>query len=258
MKGTFTITFGDQAENHVGMQKIGSCCNSGLSLEDFFAIRKCLSKREINCEIIDLNHVIQKIGIYPDEEAYLLIIRNGVNLLLEDEDANNNLFDELSNLSWDTKALMYGRVVNKNARYNLCFNDVGQKPNYELGQGTITAFKKVPLLSQLRECMINLITPINTLVAEGNYYYDTTKCGIGFHGDSERKIVIGVRIGESMKLVYQWYKESKPIGEIMTFNFNSGDIYIMSEKAVGTDWKCRSKYTLRHAAGCDKFIKKIE
>ena len=29
----------------------------------------------------------------------------------------------------------------------------------------------------------------------------------------------------------------------------------MSEKAVGADWKLRSKYTLRHAAGAKKYLK---
>ena len=32
-----------------------------------------------------------------------------------------------------------------------------------------------------------------------------------------------------------------------------GDMYIMSEKATGFDWKSKSKYTLRHAAGCQKY-----
>jgi hypothetical protein len=29
----------------------------------------------------------------------------------------------------------------------------------------------------------------------------------------------------------------------------------MCSKAVGTDWKRSSIYTLRHAAGCEKYIK---
>lgn len=32
-------------------------------------------------------------------------------------------------------------------------------------------------------------------------------------------------------------------------------MYIMSEKATGYDWKKRSIYTLRHAAGCKKYLK---
>jgi len=35
-----------------------------------------------------------------------------------------------------------------------------------------------------------------------------------------------------------------------------GDMYIMSEKASGFDWKKRSIYTLRHAAGEKYVVKK--
>jgi hypothetical protein len=34
---------------------------------------------------------------------------------------------------------------------------------------------------------------------------------------------------------------------------NPGDVYIMSEKTVGTDWKKKTIPTLRHATGCAKF-----
>ena len=89
--------------------------------------------------------------------------------------------------------------------------------------------------------------------AEGNYYYNPEKCGIGYHGDSERKIVVGVRLGVSIPLCYQWFYKSKPIGDRIRLDLNHGDIYIMSAKAVGNDWRKRSIYTLRHSAGCDKY-----
>ena len=36
---------------------------------------------------------------------------------------------------------------------------------------------------------------------------------------------------------------------------NHGDIYVMSEKATGYDWKKRNRLTVRHAAGCEKYLK---
>jgi hypothetical protein len=30
-------------------------------------------------------------------------------------------------------------------------------------------------------------------------------------------------------------------------------MYVMSEKTTGFDWKSKTKYTLRHAAGCEKY-----
>ncbi len=86
-------------------------------------------------------------------------------------------------------------------------------------------------------------------------YYDNSKCGIGFHGDGERRKVIALRLGDSLPICYQWFKDGNPCGNRQDIIINGGDIYIMSEKAVGTDWKKKKIWTLRHAAGCSKFIK---
>ena len=45
--------------------------------------------------------------------------------------------------------------------------------------------------------ILPLIIPekCTNMVAEGNYYYDLKKCGIGFHGDAERKKVVAIRVG---------------------------------------------------------------
>jgi hypothetical protein len=40
----------------------------------------------------------------------------------------------------------------------------------------------------------------------------------------------------------------------LELTLNDGDMYIMSEKAVGTDWKKRSIASLRHAAGNKKYL----
>ncbi len=65
--------------------------------------------------------------------------------------------------------------------------------------------------------------------------------------------MIGLRIGSTMDLQYQWFQNSKPIGSRVAVKLNNGDFYVMSEKAVGTDWKKRLIPTLRHAAGCKKY-----
>jgi hypothetical protein len=94
----------------------------------------------------------------------------------------------------------------------------------------------------------------SNLEVEGNYYYDVKKCGIGFHGDSERKKVIAASLGASRPIHWQWYENSKPIGRRIKLQLKNGDMYIMSEKANGWDWKFFSKKTLRHAAG-EKYVK---
>jgi alkylated DNA repair dioxygenase AlkB len=93
--------------------------------------------------------------------------------------------------------------------------------------------------------------------AEGNLYYDTSKTYIGLHGDTERTFVIGLRLGEQIPLHFQWFLKTEKLGEKTTVQFSPGDVYVMSFKAVGTDWKKRLIPTLRHAAGDTRLIKKL-
>ena len=176
--------------------------------------------------------------------------------MLIGEDYNIDMFyKEQDCLDKDSKALMRGRVVNKLARYNLCFSDFSQKSDFEKGMGTVIDFKDVKVLSMVRDNISKYFgDKCKSLIAEGNYYYDPNKCGIGYHGDSERKIVIGIRVGKEMPLCFRWYYRSEIVSPTLKINLRHGDIYFSSEKAVGFDWKKSSKYTLRHAAGCEKFL----
>ena len=154
---------------------------------------------------------------------------------------------------------MYGRVVNKHARHNLCFGEAHQAPNYEEGMGTVYAFDEVPLLKKIR-CGLGEISGEKgtNLQAEGNYYYDVKSCGIGWHGDSERLKVVGVRLGATIPLVYCWFYKNKNITPVINnrrLKLEHGDIYVMCQKATGDDWKKGNSYTLRHAAGADKYTK---
>jgi len=246
-KSTITITLGDQAENHVGMQKIGTLSKCGFTYEDMVQVINKYDNDDY--ELINLSeHCEPK---YKPDPAYVLILKSCVNKYCDP----NDLYHEMTELPWDSKALMYGRVVNKHARHNLCFGPIAQEPNYENGKGRIISLLSTPILSSIMDVMNDLLPhKANDLVAEGNYYYDVTKCGIGYHGDTERKKVIGIRLGATMPLVFQWYSGGAKVGNPLTFTLEHGDIYFMSEKATGNDWKKRNITTLRHAAGCDKYI----
>ena len=204
--------------------------------------------------MIRLNHSSTKAA--PDApDASILVIRNGVELLTSETNFLQSLYQEQTKLDPDQRARMRGRVVNKIARYNLCFSTVGQSADYEQGKGTIVAWDQVPYTQTLRNRLTETFKTL-PLECEGNYYYDTTspKVGIGFHGDSERRLVIGVRMGTSMPLMYWWFKNFEPVGEPTTILLNHGDIYAMSEKAVGFDWKRSSILTLRHSAGSYSYL----
>jgi len=55
-------------------------------------------------------------------------------------------------------------------------------------------------------------------------------------------------------LHYHWFKNSEAIGKTIKLSFDHGDMYVMSEKATGFDWKLKTIPTLRHAAGAKKFL----
>lgn len=249
MQSTYTITFGDQAENHVGMKKIGKLATEGFSLHDLQTAGEWFLDNNVDVKIYDLSMPVE--DTHQVDKAYLLVAKNGLSAVCNPD----SFFHEQSTLNKDSKAFMYGRVVNKKARHNLCFDDQASDPDYANGLGTVVAFDTVPLLNNFRKTLPSIIgQKASNLKAEGNYYYDVTKCGIGFHGDSERKLVVGIRVGSPLPLRYQWYHESKPFGPSMEFILDHGDVYIMSEKAVGTDWKRKKIFTLRHAAGCPRFL----
>ena len=256
-KRCFTITYGDQAENHKGMQVIGELAEKGFNLQDLLFAKNNFEKLGSICELIDLRDSVKDEEIKNNlDPAYVLIIRNGVGAILKDlKKTSDDMYDEQKVLDVDKKAKMYGRVVNKHARHNLCFSTESQEPDYENGKGRIVSFDNVPLTNYVRNKIPEIIGQIGeNLQAEGNYYYDTSKCGIGYHGDSERLKVVAVRLGKTIPLCFLWFYKNKYVNGMTYINdFKNGDMYIMSEKATGNDWKKKNIYTLRHSAGCEKY-----
>jgi len=164
------------------------------------------------------------------------------------------MFREQAALDVYKKAFMKGRVVNKHARWNLCFDDNSRAPDYQNKMGRIVSFDEVPITKAIMDRFVEFFGPKSAgLKGEGNYYYDVKQCGIGFHGDSERRKVVAIRLGASIPMHYQWFYKTEPVGDRMIFPVDGGDIYVMSEKAVGTDWHKKNSYTLRHATGSAEY-----
>ena len=253
LQSTITLTFGECGENHVGMEKIGTTGLKGTGFTIAFLkdLRTRCEAKGLKCMTANLATGLPSETV-ADEEAKILVVRNALDVLLGIPKAHEALFQEQAGLDVDKKALMYKRVVNKKARWNLCFANEGHEPAYEEGKGRVVPWSDVPLTQKLRTVLMDLLK-VEDLMGEGNYYYDTSKCGIGYHGDTERRKVAAVRLGCEMPIFWQWYQGSKPVGSKMGLKLGGGDLYFMSEKAVGTDWKESSKLTLRHAAGCSDY-----
>ncbi len=254
-KTTITLTFGDAGENHVGMEQLGECgqIGSGFTCEELRAIYDCFKDSVvINPEYYVLNDLLDQKDTSP---AALLVLRGFVA-------DHADLFREMNELEWDTKYfdVRRNRVLNKRARANLMLLEgVSRAPDYENRKGTIVDISKLPGLSELKATIeymgrLLIVNKFRGLVCEGNKYRSIRTCGIGYHGDTERRKVIGVRLGATMPLHFQWFHKGEPVGDNFLVRLHGGDLYIMSEKAVGHDWRDDDVCALRHAAGCDKYV----
>ena len=246
----YTLTFGDRAENQKGMEIIGNCAQKGLSVAELREIEVYLVTLGMECRCISLGQLVPQ---QFTAEAAVLVIQNGVNGLLKDSEGEDAMYKELRSMPKDTTYLnSFGKVVNKKARHNNTLADYDQTPDIPNRKGTVVNFKDYPMTGKLRDAIRELIS-YSSLVGELNHYFDAEKCSIGWHGDEERKIAVGARFGygaNEFPLKFQWYMKGKPIGCEGNIKLHTGDVYIMSEKAVGYDtWAKPWIPTLRHAAG---------
>ena len=274
-KGTMTLTFGEVAESHVGMEKIGKMDKKGFSYDELLIAKAYFESKGCKVLLVHLNDYlpqdvddpIEKVQLKaanfnPRYQAWILIARDGIKCLTGDE-GGKNILTEMLLFKWDTKLYNERRkiVQNKLARHNLNFSDTKQLADFEHGKGTTIPWKEVPILKGIKNSLIAAFgDSAKTLKCEGNLYYDPGKTGIGYHGDTERRKVIGLRLGRSMTIHYNWYYNNIPRGKNVSILLNEGDIYCMSEKTVGTDWLSAPKkqYTLRHSAGAEKYTTKTD
>ena len=233
----------------------------------------------LDLNALSLNDTVNDLG--DDDQARVLLLRNYIANWHGGHENDAEIYKEIAPIRWDAEYLdpnkyrteivdgkevkVRGKRMNKRARTNLCFvPDREQEPAVFEGKGTIYDLKKMKFLNSAVERLrddiakgliaIGSKTKVIINVVEGNRYYDLKTTGIGFHGDTERVVVICLSIGGwNYPMRWQWFKDGMPVGKPIDIRLNSGDVYIMSEKSVGADWKKSSIYTLRHAAGADKY-----
>jgi len=244
----YTVTFGDRAENEVGMQIIGTAASTGLSVAALHAIAAELR----GSEVINLTTLLGGCAFPRVPEAAVLVVRGGVATLLGPA-AESAICAELHRMPKDTTSLYMGAVKNKRARHNNCIADYEQAPDIANGRGTVVRFGDYPHVDALRTALTQRMRS-PPLVGELNHYFNANTCGIRWHGDAERRLVAGARFGagaNGMPFKMQWFYRGEPVGNEARIELSAGDIYILSDKAVGYDWQSSSTLTLRHAAGKD-------
>ena len=258
LKPTWSLTVGNGGENHTGMEFLGNLRKKGQGWD----VDRLLYAKDIlesifdkNVELFNLNEeCLQGVNIpkgSKPKDAYLMVVRNFLS-----ENVHKNMIKELGSYEWDRKYWDTRRqkVLNKLARANVCYGKEGRAANYAEGKGTIIGFDKSPLVGNLLK-VVEILMQDKGLIVEGNQYDNVSKNGIGPHGDTERVCVSCLRVGESMPMKFGMFWNCKLRGKPFETIINGGDLYFMSEEAVGAEWKSRSKWIWRHCAGAPKYLK---
>jgi alkylated DNA repair dioxygenase AlkB len=240
----YAITFGECAIPHVGREKLGSRREDGYTLEELTKISNYLSTQGYATEHINLTDLLP-LSLRAGNDASVLVIRNNRDKPLFGNP--DQYYQEQEKIEYDKKYFDKGKTMNKLARYNMVFGDTEIAHSEDYTQATIKSFASLPCLNFLRTYLSYPFGPkASNLYAEGNCYFNA-KSHIGFHGDTERKVVICLSLGASCNLKYHWrMASSSDNGPGREIALNHGDIYVMSEKATGYDWRMRSKVRLVH------------
>lgn len=263
----YALTFGEVAILHVGGKELGNGIrDTGFSVDE---LKELSNKIGILAEYVSISNALPE-HLRKDNEAGVLVIRcnkestigavDTVDTLPLSLDFADRLFNEQVGVEYDAKYWDTRRsaTLNKRARKNIVFGDIEVEHSDDYKQSSVKAFSNLPELNKIKEILPRILGDrANGLNAEGNHYHQP-KAGIGYHGDAERKTVICISLGKSSTLRYNWRMpgSSEHTHPAVDLVVNHGDIYIMSEKATGYDWKKRSRVRVVHGAGYKTYINK--
>jgi len=185
------------------------------------------------------------------------------------EEWSKSLFLEMNERGHDGVDKEYfnkrkGKIEMKRSRWTYHVGDRDQEPDIPKSTYRMYSFDTLPYVAKVRQGFDTLarrteIRSLENMMAEASVYYDNT-CGIGYHGDDERPNtpVIGVNMGESRFLTFRSFFRHRFLGEEIRLQLNTGDMYFLSEEAVGVGW-IRDSYRrviFRHRAGSERFLTK--
>ena len=183
----------------------------------------------------------------PCEEACVMVVRPN------SKATANACLREVEGIQFDTFTSARGKVLNAHTRHIAFLGEEARSPDASTGEHTVLGWSQIPATERARQELDELLGGL-PYVRSGCAlkYPDLQKCGIGWHGDGERRQTIVYRVGSSSStrpLCFQWYAQGETVGPVVRVHLEHGDYLVSSSKAVGKDWRLRKVPTLRHATG---------
>lgn len=256
MTETVNLVISESGHNY-GVHLKNDTTDNGYTLDDLMGICRTYSQEPYNARfsLYMLHEYATDVpsGCPDVDEAYVLVWRNYLNR----QDATD-LYKEQVALPWDTKYYDWKRnkVLHQHSRKNLRFGEDEQKPEYENGKETIIPFRSVPCLQTLRNRINKTFDRgIYDMNIQSHRFYDPEYTGIGWHGNEGMCKQIGLCLGINTTMKFRWWYDWHSFGKTVEIPLQNGDLYIVSKKAVGSDWRKRKIATLRNSIGSEKFTK---
>ena len=255
---SLSLTFAETGESGPSLPKYGRPHHAaeGLTLADLKQANKAFATAGYESRFIDLReeafgHLqgLAAADMPPsDLQPHVLVVKDGLAHLLRDSPFSRTyLTSVLLQERPDDKSIgNEGQVNTKRARWNIGIGDAAVAPSSAVEEAKGQVRSKIMSMHEapwdvfevLRRNLGGLFDAgkWEDLVAEANIYYNVQLCGIGFHGDTERRVVICARLMSDSPMKFAWFKDNKPVGDVVSVKVDSGDLYFMEDFAVGSEW----------------------
>lgn len=231
---------------------IGKPCEKGFNYTQLVQGSEWFKKKGCCTRLLDLTKLTTQ---KCPESAYALVVKKGLQYLLPEGSEPNTLYHELAELSMDTRVVVKNQLIERTDRHRVCCGMSAQYPNFREDRGTVHPFSSVPIIDHIQETLPDVFgVRAKDTVCETDYYFDTSKCCLPYHGNPERCKYIALCTGHGIQVHMGWFLGEKKIGTRIEIVLTHGDLLILSEKAIGSDWTRSDILTLRHAFGSTEVL----
>jgi hypothetical protein len=266
-----SITFSKSTESHAGTTVHGTSATVGYDKVDIDRAVAWAEENGVKYESYALHDLTGS-----TRKAHFLVLRDALGTLMGDPvngltSVTTEFLQEVVP-RLDDRFVNFQRVTQKKARQNaeigpvgyaseLASCPLGSRPGKVLS-GVVISYDILPNIKRIQQGLHRVLgAKAKDLLAEVNFYGQIRggtqkplkECGIGFHGDGERKDVVCVILGASKEIHFNAFSGTRPIGERLIVEVGSADIYIMDEAATGNSWvkdrRVPDPQHYRHAAG---------
>ena len=237
---SFTLTFSDASP----VKRVGKNAKNGFSIAELRKMCIDFGKKGFECEWIDLNAAMPPCHVLINTpKAAVLVIRKGVSWFKSEAD---DLLLKLKSLQWNEQVWLKHKLVKNPMRRHLKF---GEK-QYVSDEGLVVALKACPDIMKIRDSLNEMYSyrSVNFEV-EGDHYYDMERCGRDSFGDWDKRMLVGLQVGATMKMAFTWWYQESKFSTPVEIELHHGDIFVLSDKAVGHDIHRKAIATLKRTCG---------